>query len=637
LYKIAVIYSSYPEMLEIAEEFNKMKNFHIKVEVVVLDKAVEIAKNYEAQNYDMIISRGITGALIRKAVNIPVINIEVTTTDLIKTLFDAKRYSKNIFMVLYENNMRPYDFVFIKEMLNLNDDELSVYYYKTEEELKKIIALINNKFIDAVVVGIGAYTIDIAKSYNMKALMVYSNREAIYKAFEEAKRTIDITKRYIQVNLLTESFFKELTTGIILLDKDENIIFITNNICESLHMNKSMFIDRNLDYLSHNFELFYELSFSKNNYLTEYNNMEYNISKITLSNSKELLGFCISVECVNINPVKAIPVKKIIQNKNGLNAKYSFEDIVGQSKPMVKLIERAKSYSKSDGNILIVGESGTGKELLASSIHNYSSRVNGPYVAINCAALPQSLLESELFGYEEGAFTGAKKGGKLGIFELAENGTVFLDEVSEITLPAQAQLLRVLQEKTIMRIGGNKMIPINARVIAATNADLQQRVKIGTFREDLYHRLNVLNLNIPPLRERKDDIAALIFRFLKIYSYNEAIDIPNIFMQKLKNYNWHGNIRELQNFVEKFVILSNDFPDKFKLLEELYFDLMNNEKYDEKESDTLKIEISSLKEMECQIIRKLYNDCLDNKVNLAKKLGISRTSLWNKLKEMDLE
>ena len=637
MYKIAVIYSSYPEMIEIAEEFNKMKNFHIKVEVVVLDKAVELAKNYEAQNYDMIISRGITGALIRKAVNIPVINIEVTTTDLIRTLFDAKKYSKNIFVILYEDNMRPYDFVFVKEILNLNDEELSVYYYKTEEELKKIIALINNKFIDAVVVGIGAYTIDIAKSYNMKALMVYSSREAIYKAFEEAKRTIDITKRYIQVSLLTESFFKELTTGIILLDKDENIIFITNNICESLHMNKSMFMDRNLDYLIHNFELFYELSFSKNNYLTEYNSMEYNISKIALTNSKELLGFCISVDCVNKNPVKAIPVKKVIYNSNGLNAKYSFEDIVGQSKPMVKLIERAKSYSKSDGNILIVGESGTGKELLASSIHNYSNRVNGPYVAINCAALPQSLLESELFGYEEGAFTGAKKGGKLGIFELAENGTVFLDEVSEITLSAQAQLLRVLQEKTIMRIGGNKMISINARVISATNADLQQRVKLGTFREDLFHRLNVLNLKIPPLRERKDDIATLIYRFLKIYSYNETIEIPNIFMQKLKNYSWHGNVRELQNFVEKFVILSNDFPDKFKLLEELYFDLMNNEKYDEKESNILKIEISSLKEMESQIIKKLYNDCLDNKVNLAKKLGISRTSLWNKLKEMDLE
>lgn len=637
MYKIAVIYSSYPEMLEIAEEFNKIKDYHIEVKVVVLDKAVEAAKNYEAQNYNLIISRGITGALIRKAVNIPVINIEVTTTDLLRTLFDAKQYSKNIFVILYEDNMRPYDFVFIKKILNLTDDELSVYYYKTEEELKKTIALINNKFIDAVIVGIGAYTIDIAKSYNMKVLMVYSNREAIYKVFKEAKRTIDITKRHIQVSLLTESFFKELTTGIILLDKDEKIIFITNNICESLHMNRSMFMDRNLDYLVHNFDLFYEFSFRKNNFLTEYNNIEYNISKIPLTNSQDVLGFCISVEYVNKNPVKSIPIKKITPNSSGLNAKYSFDDIVGKSHPMAKLIERAKSYSKSDANILIIGESGTGKELLASSIHNYSSRVNGPYVAINCAALPQSLLESELFGYEEGSFTGAKKGGKLGIFELAENGTVFLDEVSEITLSAQAQLLRVLQEKTIMHIGGNKMIPINARVIAATNADLQQRVKLGTFREDLFHRLNVLNLKIPPLRERKDDITALIYRFLKIYSYNETIEMPNIFMQKLKNYNWHGNVRELQNFVEKFVILSNDFPDKFKLLEELYFDLTNNGKCEDEESDVLEIEISSLKEMECQIIKKLYNDCLDNKVNLAKKLGISRTSLWNKLKEMNLE
>lgn len=624
-------------MLEIAEEFDKMDDYQIKVEMVVLDKAVETAQNYESQNFDLIISRGITGALIRKAVNIPVINIEVTSTDLLSTLNQAKKYSKNIFMILYEDNMRRYDFNFIKEILELSDDEFSVYYYKTEDELKRIIALINNKFVDAVIVGIGAYTIDIAKSYNMKALMVYSSREAIYKAFEEAKRIIDITKRYIQVNLMTDAFFKEAAMGIILLDKEEKIIFITNNVCESLKMNKSMFVDRNLDYLIHNFNLFNGLSSNKNNYLTEYNQMEYNINKTALTNSKELLGYCISVECINKNQDKSIPVKKIIYNNKGLNAKYKFEDIVGRSALMIKLIERAKSYSRSDANILITGESGTGKELIASSIHNYSSRFNGPYVAINCASLPQNLLESELFGYEEGSFTGAKKGGKLGIFELAEKGTVFLDEVSEITLSAQAQLLRVLQEKTIMRIGGNKMVPINARIIAATNADLQQRVKLGTFREDLYHRLNVLNLKIPSLRERKEDIELLIYRFLKIYSYNEEIEIPNIFIQKLKNYNWFGNVRELQNFVEKFVILSNDFPDKFKLLEELYFDLINNERYEDSNSEVVEIKISSLKDMESQIIKKLYNEFSDNKINLAKKLGISRTSLWNKLKEIELE
>ncbi len=417
-----------------------------------------------------------------------------------------------------------------------------------------------------------------------------------------------------------------------MLDKDEKIIFITNNICESLNMNKSMFMERTLDYLINNFDLFYEFSFGKNKYLTEYDNVEYNISKIPLTNSNDILGYCVSVESVDKKPVKYIPIKKVVTNSSGLHAKYTFDDIVGQSYHMVKLIEKAKSYSKSDANILIVGESGTGKELLASSIHNFSSRVKGPYVPINCAALPQSLLESELFGYEEGAFTGAKKGGKIGIFELAENGTVFLDEVSEITLSAQAQLLRVLQEKTIMRIGGNKMIPINARVIAATNADLQQRVKAGTFREDLYHRLNVLNLKIPPLRERKDDIALLIYKFLNVYSYSETIEMPNIFIQKLKNYNWSGNIRELQNFVEKFVILSHDFPDKFKLLEELYFDLIHNETYDDKESDILEIKISTLKEMENQILKKLYNESLDNKSNLAKKLGLAEPVYGIKLK-----
>lgn len=638
MYRIAVIYSLYPEMLEIAETYNKSKNYEIKTEVAVLDKAVEAAKLCEAQNYDLVISRGITGALIRKAVNIPVINIEVTTTDLINTINNAKKLSSNIFVVLYDDNLKRYDFGFIKEILQIKDDELFVYYYKNEEELKEIIALINNNYIDGVIVGIGAYTLDIAKSYNMQALMVYSSKEAIYKAFGEAKRTIDATKRYKHINLMIDSFFKESTVGIIFLDANEKIIFITNNLCALLNMNKSMFMDRNLDYLARHVELFNELVFRKSNYIAEFNGSELNINKIPLINLNESLGYCISVEYLNKNhDIKALPKKKVAMKSDGLNAKYTFNDIVGESESMTKLLERAKSYSKSDANILIFGESGTGKELLASSIHNCSSRVKGPYVAINCAALPQSLLESELFGYEEGAFTGAKKGGKLGIFELAENGTVFLDEISEISLSAQAQLLRVLQEKTIMRIGDNKMIPVNARVIAATNADLKDRVKQGTFREDLYHRLNVLNLNIPPLRERKDDISLLIYHSLKLNSYKEEIKIPNIFIQKLKNHKWRGNVRELQNFVEKFVILSNDFPDKFKLLEELYFDLINNEKYEENISNVFEIKVASLKDMESQIIKKLYNDNLDNKVNLAKKLGISRTSLWNKLKELNLE
>ncbi len=637
MYKIAVIYSSYSDIKEISEEFNNKKDYFIQIEEVVLDKAIEVAKNYEEQNFDLIISRGSTGALIRKAVNIPVVNIEVSTTDFLSTLYGAKKYSKNIFVSLYDDNMRPYDFQLIKEILNLSDEELYVYYYKNEDELKKYIACINNKYIDPVIVGTGAYTIDIARRYNMKAMMVHSKREAIYKAFEEATRIIDTTKKHIQLSYMIDSFLKETSTGIIFLDKDEKITFISNNICDLLNINKCLFIEQHINYLIKNVDLFYEFTFNKNSYCSEYNGKAFNVSKLPLTNSKDVLGYAISVDNAENNFTKIVPVKKIIYNNKGLRAKYKFDDIVGNTTSMYKLIERAKSFSKSDANILIIGESGTGKELLSSSIHNYSNRSTEPFVAINCASLPQSLLESELFGYEEGAFTGAKKGGKLGIFELAENGTVFLDEISEITLSAQAQLLRVLQEKMIMRIGGNKMIPINARVIAATNADLQQRIKLGTFREDLFHRLNVLNLRIPALRDRKDDIPLLINHFLEKYSYKESIDIPNIFIQKLKSYNWHGNIRELQNFVEKFVILSNDFPDKFKLLEELYFDLMNNEKYENKDSDMMQIEVSSLKEMEMQIIRKLYNECFDNKVNLAKKLGISRTNLWNKLKEMNLE
>lgn len=210
--------------------------------------------------------------------------------------------------------------------------------------------------------------------------------------------------------------------------------------------------------------------------------------------------------------------------KKGHIAKYNFQNIIGQSKEIKKVIKKAKKIAKSESTILIQGESGTGKELFAQSIHNYSDRFQNPFVAINCAAFPDNLLESELFGYEGGAFTGAKKGGKPGVFEQAHTGTIFLDEIGDISANIQARLLRVLQEKEIMRIGGTKMIPIDIRVVAATNKDLYQLIQTGEFREDLYYRLNVLSLFIPPLRKRREDILLLIEYFLinlmpKIWNY----------------------------------------------------------------------------------------------------------------------
>ncbi|ANE45169.1 Fis family transcriptional regulator [Paenibacillus swuensis] len=254
--------------------------------------------------------------------------------------------------------------------------------------------------------------------------------------------------------------------------------------------------------------------------------------------------------------------------KKGFVAKYSFQDIIGDSPLLNKTKDVAAKLAKTDLTVLIEGESGTGKELFASAMHNASFRNQQTFLAINFSALSEDLIESELFGYEEGAFTGAKKGGKTGLFEQANGGTIFLDEIGDISLKLQARLLRVLQEKEIMRIGGSKIIPIDVRVIAATNKDLLQMIDLGKFREDLYHRLKVLYLHLPELRKRKEDISRLIRHFTRVTGRDSVVILPEV-LHRLTQYEWFGNIRELKNTLDYMlavcdgdVVTLDDIPEE---------------------------------------------------------------------------
>lgn len=267
-------------------------------------------------------------------------------------------------------------------------------------------------------------------------------------------------------------------------------------------------------------------------------------------------------------------IKQLEQNlsqkirEKGQVARYTFDDIKTKSNIMIECIDLAKKISKSDLTVLIIGESGTGKELMAQSIHNNSSRCKQPFVAVNCAAMPENLLESELFGYERGAFTGALKEGKKGLFEQANNGTIFLDEIGDMPVLLQTKLLRVLQERQVMRIGAQKVIDINVRVVAATNRNLLQMIKEGKFREDLYYRLNVLPINIPALRERKEDILDLIKYFT-----NKELNITEEAKEALVKYDWPGNIRELENAASYISLMCGERVT----IENLPFNILNND------------------------------------------------------------
>jgi len=330
-------------------------------------------------------------------------------------------------------------------------------------------------------------------------------------------------------------------------------------------------------------------------------------------------------------------IKKIVNRVAGNRAQTVFSDIVGQNKKFLECMEMAIKSGKTSSSILLIGESGTGKDLFAQAIHNSSSRANDPYIAINCAAIPRDLLGSELFGYNEGAFTGAKRGGNPGKFELADQGTIFLDEIGEMPLDMQTSLLRVLEDKAILRIGGREPIPVNVRIIAATNKDLSREVFLGNFRSDLYYRLNVIAIELPPLRERKDDIPFLIEHLTKKIARTMSKEIQQIdpeFIEICLHYDWPGNVRELQNMIEKAISLTTEPTLSIRSLPSHSFPNLTKMPTHQENGRKKLLKKVSL-DAESEMIMTSLAKNRGNKCLTAKELGIARSSLYRKLKEKD--
>jgi len=336
-----------------------------------------------------------------------------------------------------------------------------------------------------------------------------------------------------------------------------------------------------------------------------------------------------SVEEVEVVVQRALERKRLISEnirlKRELEKVQGLRTLVGQSPAMRKVLEMIEMVAPTKATVLIQGESGTGKELVADAIHRLSPRKNGPFVKVNCAAIPESLVESELFGHEKGAFTHAVKRSR-GRFEMADGGTLLLDEIGEITPAVQAKLLRVLQDGTFQRVGGEGTLKVDVRVIATTNRDLWKAVQEGKFREDLYYRLQVVPIYIPPLRERKEDIPLLVQHFLKMYGEREGkegLTVSEKAMDILMDYDWPGNIRELENAVERAVILA-----KGKVLKPENFFVGST--FREKESDG---EATTLAEMERRLILRTLREEGGNRTRTAQRLGISVRTLRNKLRQ----
>lgn len=361
--------------------------------------------------------------------------------------------------------------------------------------------------------------------------------------------------------------------------------------------------------------------------------------KPVIDNDDELSGVIITVK----NPDDKSNMQK---NCTGLRAHYTFENICGESNEIKQAIRLAKETAQMDSNILISGESGTGKELFAESIHNSSYYSSGPFVAVNCSAIPNSLLESELFGYDGGSFTGAKKEGSIGKFERAIGGTIFLDEINSMSLEMQAKILRVIQNKSVMHVGGTEEIPVNVRIISATNIDLWQMVKEGSFREDLYYRINVISINVPPLRDRQGDIGVLIRDLLSKLSsrLKQEVKIDREAIDILKEYSWPGNVRELENVLERsWVVAKTNGADHITAEDILSYRGIEEERINGQNTETQTDEASAKKEDSSfdEAERKLIIETLEKKKGniqaTAKSLGIARNTLYRKMKKFEIE
>jgi sigma-54 dependent transcriptional regulator, acetoin dehydrogenase operon transcriptional activator AcoR len=352
------------------------------------------------------------------------------------------------------------------------------------------------------------------------------------------------------------------------------------------------------------------------------NKLQYNFTLYPIYDSK----MNIEEITVVINELKKS--KKSLEKISGGQAKYTFSQVIGKNEDFVKIINYAKKVADSKSTILITGESGTGKEVFAQAIHNYGTRKDEPFIAVNCGAIPRTLIESELFGYEDGAFTGAKKGGNAGKFEIADGGTIFLDEIGEMPIDMQTKLLRVIEEGVITRIGSSIEIPIDVRIIAATNKNLKCEIENGNFRTDLYYRINVIPICLPPLRQRREDISELInYYMLKTAQKlnKQSINIPEPYMNYLVNYDWPGNVRELENVIE-LVVNSEEFK----------FDL--NNKLDKIKINPLSLnENISLELMEKQHIIKVLKDVKGNMTLAANILEIGRNTLYRKIEKYNID
>ena len=580
---------------------------------------------------DAMIARGATASALRtRYPHIPVIDLPVTGYDVIHAVHECgKRFQAKKIAVMGSDSM-IYDVQRVSAVLDVH---IECFRVMREEEAEQSIQTARQRGLEAVISG--AMAVKIAADSGMNAVLIESGPEAIVSAVQEAVRTAQVAKHNQAVTERIKAIMDYAYEGVVAIDEQGLITVFNKTATEIAGIPAEAALGQHIRDILPETGLLRVLETGEPELgeLQKLNGTMVAKNRIPVKVKDRVVGSVATFQKVTELQQLEGQIRKKIHHKS-LSAKYSFNDIIGGSAAIRSTVDRIRKFSQVDSNVLLTGETGTGKEILAQSCHNSSGRSKGPFVAVNCAALPENLLESELFGYVEGAFTGAIRGGKAGLFEMAHQGTIFLDEVSEIPLRLQGRLLRVLQEREIMRVGDDRVIPVDVRVISATNRDLKKLTATNEFRRDLLYRLDVLHVQVPPLRERREDIPLLLRHFFLLYSrkFRKTIEkVSPAAESLLREYEWPGNIRELRNACEQLTVLSEkNTIEAEDVLRVVDFGPLPKPA---PASNPLSAAPAPDLTPDPAAIRQALQATGGNKTKAAQMLGISRTTLWRKLSE----
>ena len=580
---------------------------------------------------DAMIARGATASALRtRYPHIPVIDLPVTGYDVIHAVHECgKRFQAKKIAVMGSDSM-IYDVQRVSAVLDVH---IECFRVMREEEAEQSIQTARQRGLEAVISG--AMAVKIAADSGMNAVLIESGPEAIVSAVQEAVRTAQVAKHNQAVTERIKAIMDYAYEGVVAIDEQGLITVFNKTATEIAGIPAEAALGQHIRDILPETGLLRVLETGEPELgeLQKLNGTMVAKNRIPVKVKDRVVGSVATFQKVTELQQLEGQIRKKIHHKS-LSAKYSFNDIIGGSAAIRSTVDRIRKFSQVDSNVLLTGETGTGKEILAQSCHNSSGRSKGPFVAVNCAALPENLLESELFGYVEGAFTGAIRGGKAGLFEMAHQGTIFLDEVSEIPLRLQGRLLRVLQEREIMRVGDDRVIPVDVRVISATNRDLKKLTATNEFRRDLLYRLDVLHVQVPPLRERREDIPLLLRHFFLLYSrkFRKTIEkVSPAAESLLREYEWPGNIRELRNACEQLTVLSEkNTIEAEDVLRVVDFGPLPKPAL---ASNPLSAAPAPDLTPDPTAIRQALQVTGGNKTKAAQMLGISRTTLWRKLSE----